>query len=94
MIIDRYTKIILTIIAISLVVIALRPLFFTGLAGAAETNGCGSDPQHPCYIAGWGPGGTVPVANSRHLPLKVLVSIPAGSPLPVVVANPPIPFGR
>jgi hypothetical protein len=44
---DSYTKFILTIIAISLTVIALRPLFAPTLA-VAETNGCGLDARHPC----------------------------------------------
>jgi hypothetical protein len=59
---DQYTKFILTIIAISLTVIALRPFLSPSPAGA-QMNGCGLDPQSPCYIAGWGPQGTVPIAN-------------------------------
>jgi hypothetical protein len=51
---DRYARFILTIIAISLTVIALRPLLSPGVADA-QLNGCGVDPHHPCYIAGWGP---------------------------------------
>jgi hypothetical protein len=92
--IDRYTKFVLTVIALSLSVIALRPYLSPNSARAAEMNGCGIDAHHPCYIAGWGPDGTVPVANSGHLPLKVLVGTPAANPLPVVVMNPPTPFHR
>jgi hypothetical protein len=90
---DRYTKIILTIIAISLSVVALRPFFSPGNA-AAEMQGCGFEASHPCYIAGWGPEGTVPVFNSAHLPLKVLVGNRLPTPMPVIVVNSPQPFGR
>jgi hypothetical protein len=89
---DRYTKFILTIIALALTVIALRPLFSPGPAGAADMNGCGLDVHHPCYVAGWGPEGTVPIANAGHLPLKVLVGNPAANPMPVIVVNPPTPL--
>ena len=92
MAIDRYTKFILTIIAISLTVIALRPLYAPVLARAADISGCGQDPSNPCYVAGWGPQGTIPVANSRHLPLKILVGNPASNPVPVIVVNGPTPF--
>ena len=88
---DRYTRFILTIIAISLSVIALRPLLSPGTA-RAQVNGCGADPHHPCYIAGWGPDGTVPIANSGRFPLKVLVGNPSANPMPVTVVNAPIPF--
>lgn len=91
--IDPYTKFILTIIAISLTVIALRPFFSPGLAHA-QMNGCGLDPHHPCYIAGWGPDGTVPIANSHHFPLKVLVGNPPADPMPVMMVNPPTPMHR
>jgi len=60
---DRYTSFILTVIAVSLSVIALCPLLAPDKAGA-QVSGCGTDPHHPCYIAGWGPDGTVPIANS------------------------------
>jgi hypothetical protein len=88
---DRYTKSILTIIAFSLMVIALRPFFSPGLA-SAQPNGCGLDAHHPCYVAGWGPEGTVPIANSIHFPLKVLVANPAANAMPVIVVNPPQPL--
>jgi hypothetical protein len=88
---DRYTSFILTIIAISLSVIALRPLLAPDKAGA-QVSGCGTDPHHPCYIAGWGPDGTVPIANSGRFPLKVLVGNPSANPMPVMVVNPPMPF--
>jgi hypothetical protein len=88
---DRYTKFILTLIAISLTVIALRP-YFAPTPAAADMNGCGHDARNPCYIAGWGPGGTVPIANSGHLPLKVLLGNPVSNPVPVIVVNPPTPF--
>jgi hypothetical protein len=87
---DRYTKFILTVIAIVLSVIALRPLFAPTVAGAQGFEGCGQDATHPCYVAGWGPEGTIPVANSGRFPLKVLVANPA---VPVMVANGPIPMG-
>jgi hypothetical protein len=88
---DRYTKFILTLIAISLTVIALRP-FFSPSSVEAEMNGCGLDARHPCYIAGWGPEGTVPIASSSHFPLKALVGNTAENPVPVVVVNRPMPF--
>lgn len=86
---DRYMKFILTVIAISLTVIALRPFFAPAVAGAAGFEGCGLDASNPCYVAGWGPEGTLPVANSGRFPLKVLIGNPV---VPVVVANPPVPM--
>jgi hypothetical protein len=88
---DRYTKIILTVIALSLTVVALRPLFSPSLA-SAQANGCGFNASHPCYVARWGPDRTVPIANSGHFPLKVLVGNPTANPMPVIVVNPPMPF--
>ena len=88
---DRYLKLILTVIAIVLSVIAFRPFFAPTTAGAAGFEGCGQDSAHPCYVAGWGPEGTVPVANSGRFPLKVLIANPA---VPVLVANGPVPLGR
>jgi hypothetical protein len=88
---DRYTKSILTIIAFSLMVIALRPFFSPGLA-SAQPNGCGLDAHHPCYVAGWGPEGTVPIANSIHFPLKVLVANPAANAMPAILVNLPQPL--
>jgi hypothetical protein len=88
---DRYTKFILTIIAIGLTAIALRPLFSPSPAGA-QMSGCGLDPQSPCYIAGWGPQGTVPIANIGRFPLKVVVKNPASHPVRVIVVNSPMPM--
>jgi hypothetical protein len=88
---DRYTKVILTMIAISLAAIALRSFVSPGLAGA-EMSGCGLDAHHPCYIAGWGPEGTVPIANSAHFPLKILVGNLTSNPMPVIVVNGPQPM--
>jgi hypothetical protein len=89
---DRYTKFILTVIAISLSVIALRPFFAPVSAGAADMDRCGHDPATPCYVAGWGPEGTIPIANSGRFPLKVIVANQLPSPLPVIVVNPPTPM--
>jgi len=88
---DRYMKFILTVIAISLAVIALRPILSPAVAGA-DMTGCGHDSAHPCYVAGWGPEGTVPIANSGRFPLKVVVGNPAPKPVPVIVVNPPTAF--
>jgi hypothetical protein len=90
---DRYLKFILTVIAICLTVIAFRPFVSPTVAGAADM-GCGHDSDHPCYVAGWGPEGTLPVANSARFPLKVVVGNPATNPVPVIVVNPPTTFYR
>ena len=93
--IDRYTKFILTLIAAALIVIAARSFFVYTPAGAADLGqDCGYDSEHPCYVAGWGPGGTIPVANSGDLPLKVLVANVPQSSIPVIIANPPVPFAH
>ena len=84
---DRYIKLILTVNAISLSVIAFRPFFAPTVAGAAGFEGCGLDSAHPCYVAGWGPEGTIPVANSGRFPLKVVIGNPA---VPVMVVNGPM----
>ena len=82
--VDRYTKFILTIIAVALVVIAARSFSIDTPARAADLGQtCGSDPQHPCFVEGWGPGGTIPVANSHDLPLKVLVTNPNAIPVAI-----------
>ena len=90
---DRYTRIILTVIAFSLSVIALRPFIAPGAAGA-QISACGLDEHHPCYIAGWGPEGTVPIVNAGHFPLEVLVTNPSANPMPVSVVNPPMPLAH
>ena len=77
---DRYTKLMLTVIAIGVLIVAFRPYFFPG-AVQAQMNACGEESSHPCYVAGWGPSGTVPIANTGDMPLKVLV------------VNPPSPLG-
>src|SRR5271170_3905694 len=93
--IDRYTKFILTLIALALTVIASRSFAVSAPAGAADLGqGCGYDSQHPCYVAGWGPGGTIPVANSHDLPLKVLVTNVPQHSIPVIIANTPVPFAQ
>jgi hypothetical protein len=86
---DRYTRIMLTIIAMSLTIIALRPFFSPVLAGT-QPNGCGLDAHHPSYVSGWGAEGTNPIANSVHSPLKVLVANPAANAVPVILVNPSI----
>ena len=84
--IDRFTKFILTLIAVALIAIAARSFSVVGSSSAAEVGqACGYDPQHPCYVEGWGPGGTIPVANSHDLPLKVLVVNAPTNAVPVVV---------
>ncbi|GJD92890.1 hypothetical protein OCOJLMKI_0073 [Methylobacterium iners] len=45
--IDGYTKIVLTIIALSLSALALKPAI---LPAQAQLNGCGSSSRNPCYI--------------------------------------------
>jgi hypothetical protein len=75
-----------------LIAIAARPLFVSAPAGAADIGqGCGSDPQHPCYVEGWGAGGTIPVANN-NLPLRVLVVNSPAQSVPIIVNNSPVPF--
>jgi hypothetical protein len=84
--IDRFTKFVLTLIAVALIVIAYRLVFTGALATAQDPEQvCGFDPQHPCYVAGWGPGGTVPISNSEDLPIKVLVTNGPPRSVPVFV---------
>jgi hypothetical protein len=69
--IDLYAKFILTLIALALIVVASRPFAVSAPAGAADVGqGCVSDSRHPCYVAGWGLCGTIPVANSHDLPRR------------------------
>ena len=87
--IDRYTKFVLTLIALALIVIAIRPFSAPVSAGAAEMGqGCGYNSQHPCFVEGWGPGGTIPIANTHDLPLKVLVTNTPDVAIPVFTRFP------
>ena len=91
--IDRFTKFVPTLIAVALMVIAYRSVFIGASANAQDLGQtCGFDPQHPCYVAGWGPGGTVPITNSEDLPIKVLVTNPPVHSVPVIVV--PSGLGR
>jgi len=91
--VDRFTKFLLTLIAVALLVIAFRSVS-VGVFARAENLGqtCRLDPEHPCYVAGWGPSGTVPIANSQDLPIKVLVTNAPVRPVPVAVV--PSGIGR
>lgn len=62
---DRYTKIVLTVIAVALVTIAVQNLLPTA---QAQAPACGSAPQVPCWVA-----------NSAKDPL--FVSAPRGFPV-------------
>jgi hypothetical protein len=62
---DRYTKIVLTVIAAALVAIAAENLW---PAAQAQAPACGSAPQVPCWVA-----------NSPKEPLSV--SAPRGFPV-------------
>ncbi len=88
--IDRYTKFVLTLIALALIVIATRLYFAPASAGAEEMGrGCGYDTQHPCFVEGWGPSGTMPVVNSVDTAaLRVLVVNPPAAAVPVFTRNP------
>jgi hypothetical protein len=88
---DRYTKFIFTLIAISLTVIALRPYFSPTSAGRGYERLRPQCAIHAMLLGG-GPDGTVPIANSGHLPIKVLVGNPSANPVPVIVVNPPTPL--
>ncbi|HZO81879.1 MAG TPA: hypothetical protein VFB33_09295 [Candidatus Binataceae bacterium] len=90
---DRYTRFVLTLIAAALIVIAARPLVTAPSVQAANAEpACGADAQHPCFIVGLGPEGTVPIANSHSYPLKVLIANSVHNSIPVVVSNPPLPL--
>ena len=54
---DRYLKLILTVIAIRLSVIAFRPFFAPTTAGAAGFEGCGQDLGASVLCRRMGPGG-------------------------------------
>jgi hypothetical protein len=90
---DRYTRFVLTLIAAALILIAARPFVTAPRAQAANSEpACGVDAQHPCFIVGLGPDGTVPIANSHAYPLKVLIANTVHSSIPVIVSNPPVPL--
>lgn len=90
---DRYTKLVLTLIAAALILIAARPFMTPLSARAADSEpACGADAQHPCFIVGLGPDGTVPIANSHAYPLKVLIANTVHNSIPVLVSNPPMPL--
>lgn len=89
---DRYTRFVLTLIAAALIVIAARPLAAPPSARAANSEpACGADAQHPCFVVGLGPEGTVPIANSHNYPLKVLIANTVHNSIPVIVSNAPVP---
>ena len=46
--IDTYTKAVLTVIAVALVALVVRPMFQAAPAGA-QVIGCGL-PRQPCYV--------------------------------------------
>ena len=50
MIIDRYTKIVLTVIAVSLAVIALSNVNGTIIESALASSNCGDYDFRPCYV--------------------------------------------
>ena len=50
--VDNYTKIVLTVIAAALVVLAAER--FAAPASAQLGEGCGIDPARPCYVQGTG----------------------------------------
>jgi hypothetical protein len=88
---DRYTRFVLTLIAAALILIAARPLLVPSNARASNSEPtCGSDAQHPCFMVGLGPEGTVPIANSHAYPLKVLIANTVQHSIPVVVSNAPV----
>ncbi len=90
---DRYTRFVLTLIAAALILIAARPFITPRSARAADSEpACGSDAQHPCFVVGLGPDGTVPIANSHAYPLKVLIANTVHSSIPVIVSNTPVPL--
>ena len=89
--IDRYTRLVLTLIAAALILVAARPLLGPSNARASNSEPtCGSDAQHPCFVVGLGPEGTVPIANSHAYPLKVLIANTHS--IPVVLSGPPVPL--
>ncbi len=90
---DRYARFVLTLIAAALILIAARPFVTPPSARAANAEpACGADAQHPCFIVGLGPDGTVPIANSHAYPLKVLIANSIHHSVPVIVSNPPVPL--
>ena len=89
---DRYTRLVLTLIAAALILIAARPLLGPSNARAANSEPtCGSDAQHPCFVVGLGPEGTVPIANSHAYPLKVLIANTVQHSIPVVFSGATVP---
>ena len=50
MIIDKYTKIVLTVIAISLVTIAFSNINETMVEPAMASSDCGERSWNPCYV--------------------------------------------
>lgn len=80
--VDRYTKAVLTVIAVCLIVLAARE------GGDARAQGnfvCGGSPADPCFVQlGDGPAPLVQIAQT---PLPVTVRLSEGTALPVDVRN-------
>jgi hypothetical protein len=69
MTIDRYTKTILTVIALALATIAVRGLT---TAASAMGSGCGASPRQPCYVDSSPP---LLVRNVSNEPVTVKTSV-------------------
>jgi len=76
--IDRYTKFVLTVIAIALIFLSVRPLVPPEKAHASDTT-CGSNYMSPCYVIV-----RSNAYNGANVPLLVQVQ---QIPLPVEVRN-------
>jgi hypothetical protein len=73
---DRYTKIVLTVIAVSLVAIAVQNLL---PAAQAQAPACGLNKQNPCWVANTAESALFVLGTPRGLP--VVVTNPSQQPI-------------